>query len=48
MSVCQVELPSDKTLAAAGLAEKATVTAVRKVLVPEGWKVQHACAWSPA
>jgi hypothetical protein len=35
----QVELPSDKTLAAAGLADKATVTAVRKVLVPEGWKV---------
>lgn len=35
----QVELLSDKTLAAAGLADKATVTAVRKVLVPEGWKV---------
>ena len=35
----QVELPVDKTLAAAGLADKATVTAVRKVLVPEGWKV---------
>lgn len=35
----QVELPVDKTLAAAGLADKVTVTAVRKVLVPEGWKV---------
>lgn len=35
----QVELPVDKTVAAAGLADKATVTAVRKVLVPEGWKV---------
>lgn len=33
------ELAADKTLAAAGLPDTVTVTAVRKVLVPEGWKV---------
>lgn len=33
------ELAADKTLAAAGLPDTVTITAVRKVLVPEGWKV---------
>ena len=33
------ELKAEATLEAAGLTDKATITTVRKVLVPEGWKV---------